>query len=308
MPDSPDENISIHAPAKSIHSSVLPLRTSDNAHFELLCVKPAGSCQQLIYWLPAMGVPARHYLPLAEVLAERGIAVVIHEWRGIGSSDQRAGRRSNWGYRELLLHDVPAAMASVRTQWPQASIYLAGHSLGGQIAALYAALHPTSHAGLVLVASGAPYWRRYPQHVLIALGCMLAPVVAGLVGYLPGRRLGFAGNEARRLTADWARTARTGRYAQADVVPDMEARLASLQFPVLALRLRDDWLAPAGSLDWLLGKMSRAPHTLTLLTPDDLGGQPADHFGWMAAPTPIAERIVDWMHAQRTPAGIPPAT
>ena len=37
-----------------------------------------------------------------------GVAVVMHEWRGIGSSDRRAGRRCNWGYRELLQDDLPA--------------------------------------------------------------------------------------------------------------------------------------------------------------------------------------------------------
>lgn len=77
----------------------------------------------------------------------------------------------------------------------------------------------------------------------------------------------------------------------------MEARLASLQLPVLALRMRDDWLAPAGSLAWLLGKMPRAPHTIAVLTPEDMRGQPADHFGWMTAPTPIAERIAAWLLA-----------
>lgn len=308
MPDSPDANVSTRRPATTSRHTMLPINTSDKVCFELLSVQPERPWQQLLYWLPAMGVPARHYLPLAEALAERGIAMVIHEWRGIGSSNQRAGRRTNWGYRELLLEDLPCAMDEVRAQWPQASLYLAGHSLGGQLAALYAALHPTRHAGLVLVASGAPYWRCYPQHVLIALGCMLAPVVAGLVGYLPGRRIGFAGNEARRLTADWARTARTGRYATADLAENLEGCLALLQLPVLALRLRDDWLAPAASLAWLLGKMPRAPKSLTVLTPDDISGQAADHFGWMAAPAPVAERIAKWMAARPTPADVLLAT
>ena len=298
MPDSADQRASPPPPTATSRHSVVPVTTPDTAYFELLVVQPEHSWQQLVYWLPAMGVPARHYLPLAEALAERGIAMVVHEWRGIGSSDQRAGRDVNWGYRELLLDDLPPAMDAVHAQWPQASMHLAGHSLGGQIASLYAALHPKRHAGLVLVASGAPYWRRYPQHVLIALGCMLAPLVAGLVGYLPGRRIGFAGNEARRLTGDWARTARSGSYAQPDVATDMDGRLAQLQLPVLALRLRDDWLAPAGSVTWLLGKMPRAPQTMTVLTPDELEGQPADHFGWMPSPAPVAQRIADWMAAQ----------
>lgn len=275
--------------------AVFPVNTSDGAYFELLCVQPERPWQQMLYWLPAMGVPARHYLPLAEALAGRGIAVVIHEWRGIGSSDQRAGRRTNWGYHELLLSDLPAGMGCVRSQWPAAPIYLAGHSLGGQIACLYAALHPLQHAGMILVASGAPYWRCFRQHLIVALGAVLAPVVAAVAGYLPGRRIGFAGNEARRLTADWARTARSGRYAQADVAPDVEARLASLQLPVLALRLRDDWIAPARSLAWLLGKLPRTPQTVSVLAPEDMRGQAADHFGWMTAPMPIAENIVRWV-------------
>jgi predicted alpha/beta hydrolase len=298
MPAFPAKNALPSVLPKANRHAVMPVTTTDGAYFELLCVQPGRSWSQLVYWLPAMGVPARHYLPLAEALAARGIAVVIHEWRGIGSSDQRAGRHSNWGYRELLMDDVPAAMAVVRAHWPEKSLYLGGHSLGGQIASLYAALHPTRYAGMVLVASGAPYWRCYRQHVLIALGCMLAPVVAGVVGYLPGRRIGFAGNEARRLTSDWARTARTGRYSKDDVAPDMDGRLASLQLPVLALRMRDDWLAPAGSLAWLLGKMPLSPQTVTMLAPENMAGQAADHFSWMQAPTPIAERIAAWMSAR----------
>jgi len=249
----------------------------------------------MLYWLPAMGVPARHYLPMAEALAAHGIAMVIHEWRGIGSSDRRASRRSNWGYRELLLDDLPPAMAAVQAQWSGKARLIGGHSLGGQIASLYAALHPGEYAGIALVASGAPYWRAYPNSLLIKLGCMLAPLAANLRGYLPGRRIGFAGNEARGLTSDWARSARNGRYSATGMSQNLDELLAAVQLPIFALRLRDDWLVPKASLEWLLGKMSQSHSTVGVLTPEDLDGQPADHFNWMKAPALVVERLAEWM-------------
>ena len=49
------------------------------------------------------------------MLAAQGIAVFVHEWRGNGSSTQRAGRRQDWGYRELLgtiLNKIPVPAQS----------------------------------------------------------------------------------------------------------------------------------------------------------------------------------------------------
>jgi len=275
--------------------TVLPLAMADGARAELLCVAPDGEPRAAVYWLPAMGVPAKHYLPLAAALAARGVAVALHEWRGIGSSSLRAGRRSDWGYRELLEIDLPAGFAAMRARWPQARPWLGGHSLGGQLACLYAALHPDEMTGLALVASGAPYWRCFRRGAVIGLAYALAPVLAALLGHLPGRRIGFGGNEAHGVVADWARSGRTGRYAAAAMDTDFEQRLAELDRPVLALRLRDDWLGPAASLDWLLGKMPHALRRHAQITPDDLVGQPADHFGWMKTPAAIAARIVDWI-------------
>jgi predicted alpha/beta hydrolase len=278
-------------------SSALPLAMADGARAELLCVATDGEPRDAVFWLPAMGVPARHYLPLANALAGHGVAVALHEWRGIGSSSLRASHRCNWSYRELLQLDLPAGMAALRAHWPRARVWIGGHSLGGQLACLYASLYPQEIAGITLVASGAPYWRRFRHGALIGLAYVLAPALATLCGHLPGRRIGFGGNEARGVAADWARSGRTGRYAAAGMDEDFEQRLAALELPVLAQRLRDDWLGPAASLDWLLGKMPHALRRHELVAPNDLGGNPADHFGWMKTPDAIARRMAEWIAA-----------
>lgn len=283
--------------AAGIQPVAIPVAVADGSRFELLCAQPTGDWRRLLYWIPAMGIPARHYLPLAEALAAHGVAVAVHEWRGIGSSNRRAGRACDWGYRELLQDDLPAGLAVLRARWPQATCWLGGHSLGGQLGSLYASLHPAEFAGLLLVASGAPYWRRFRHGWLIGAAYVLAPWLAGLLGYLPGRRIGFGGNEARGVIADWSRTGRTGRYAAAGMTRDFEQQLASLQLPLLALRLRDDWLAPQASLDWLLGKLGPSERSVEVITPQDLSGT-ADHFGWMKTPAPIAARIARWLAAQ----------
>ena len=146
-----------------------------------------------------------------------------------------------------------------------------------------------------LVASGAPYWRRFRHGWLIGAAYALAPWLAALVGHLPGRRIGFGGNEARGVIADWARSGRSGRYAAAGMKQDFERLLAALQLPVLALRLRQDWLGPPASLAWLLGKLGPGARRVETISRDDLDGAPADHFGWMKTPAPVASRIADWL-------------
>jgi predicted alpha/beta hydrolase len=293
-----DRPTAIAPAATTVEPTVIPVSTADGARFELLAVLPSGNWRQLLYWVPAMGIPARHYLPLAEALAARGFAVVVHEWRGIGSSNRRAGRHSNWGYRELLGDDLPAGMAAVCERWPQADCWLGGHSLGGQLATLYASLHPSAFAGLLLVASGAPYWRRFRHGWLIGVAYALAPLLAGVVGHLPGRRIGFGGNEARGVIADWSRSGRTGRYVVDGMAQDFERQMAALRLPLLALRLQDDWLGPPASLDWLLGKLGPAERTVEVITPQDMAGLPADHFGWMKTPAAVATHIARWISAQ----------
>jgi predicted alpha/beta hydrolase len=261
---------------------------------DLLMRAPAEADGMLLVWLPAMGVPARHYQPLASALASHGLGVALHEWRGIGSSSVRAGRHDDWGYRELLTQDLPALLEACRRQHPRARLVLGGHSLGGQLACLFAGLQPEDVQGLVLVGSGTPYWRGFrPWGLPLRVMFSLIPWAARLRGHFPGRKLGFGGNEARGVVTDWAHSGRTGRYGARGMAQDLEHALRRQQQPLLALRLGEDRLGPEASLRHLLRKMPHAPSETQVL--DDAAiGAPADHFAWMKTPQAVAERIAAW--------------
>jgi len=250
----------------------MPVTSTDGASAELILMRaptPLPGSPYLL-WLPALGVPARHYLPLAQALARLGVGVALHEWRGLGSSDRRAGRRCDWGYRQLL-DDIDSSASIAAAAWSGGRWWVGGHSLGGQFACLLASRVPAAH----------PHWVR--------LAYLAAPWLARLVGYLPGRRIGFGGNEARGVISDWAATGRTGCYGGHGINEDLEYLLAAQRAPVLALRVTGDWLVPAASLDFLLEKMPHAQAHVDVLA--DRPGMDAAHFGWMKQPDEVAHRF-----------------
>ena len=271
----------------------IPLHAADGHRWTLAGRVPERPRAALL-WLPALGTGARHYLPFAQALADRGVAAYVHEWRGSGSSSLRAGRDCDWGYGELLELDLPASAAAVQRQHPGLETILGGHSLGGQLACCLLGMAPGTAQRIWLVASGAPYWRAFPfpYRPLLPLVYRFLPWLAQRRGALPGRSIGFGGNEARGLIRDWARTGLTGAYAASGLGADLEAGMARLRVPVQALVMASDWLGPESSLRFLLSKLPSAPAQVETFN-DAMLGTRADHFAWMKHPDAIADTLAN---------------
>ena len=248
-----------------------------------------------LLWLPALGVPARKYDRLGAALAARGIALGVHEWRGTGAHPARPSRRHDWGYRELLVEDIPATRSALSAAHPGLPLLYGGHSIGAQFAVMAAALHGGAE-GLVAVGSGVPHWRLFPTPLRWLVGVFghALPPLTRAVGSYPGHRLGFAGREAGQLMRDWAQTVRRGHYDGLPGLPErLGERISALQVPFLGVRLAEDRLVPAASLQALISATGSRSASERLLDKGHLGVA-ADHFAWMREPRAVADAIAGW--------------
>jgi predicted alpha/beta hydrolase len=254
----------------------------------------------VIICMPAMGVSARHYGSLAEALARLGWNVITADLRGNGQSRIRAGRGCDFGYQDMVIYDWPAVVAKAASLFPHSSRILFGHSLGGQLSALYMARAPGEISGLILVSAPSVYYRGWPLPLSLGLLFLsqMSRLIAQVLGYFPGRRLGFGGTEARTVVKDWAYAVRTGQYAPKNADCNYEELMHAIIAPVLAISFCDDRFSPKKAVDNFCSKMSAADITRWHLAPGQIGRKAMGHMGLLRPPELLVEIISDWLTAK----------
>ncbi len=245
--------------------------------------------------LPAMGVKAAYYKPLAEQLTRLGHDVMLCDLRGQGTSNRKAPK-AKFGYREILELDMPAYVKAARKHCPDKTRLFLGHSLGGHLSLMHAATRPAAVSALAIVASGSVYYKAYafPQNLKIWFGTQSSVFLSTLFGYFPGHKLGFGGKQPKRLMEDWARQGRTGQFAPTDSDLNYEEAMVELDLPVFALSLDDDKFAPHSATDHLVSKLKQAKLTRIRFTSSPQGPK-VDHFRWVKDSEDILNPLTKWL-------------
>ncbi|MFD0365264.1 alpha/beta fold hydrolase [Nocardia sp. GCM10030253] len=279
-------------PIQMPDGSVVPVRLIPASGAHSHPVTPDAP-RPVVVMIPGLGVPAGYYELFAAGLAERGFDVAIGELRGQGDSKPRPSSSSAYGYHELASVDFPAIFEVVRDRFPASTPYLLGHSMGGQLAVLYASRIRGRLGGLILVASGSPYYRGFRglSGPGMLMGTTAISLTANIAGFWPGDRISLAGfgRQSRVLISDWARLSRTGRFVPVGADIDYEERIGRLKLPILSITMTDDDLAPPSSAEHLLGKMPKADVT-TWHQPEPLG-----HNGWIRQYRSTVDQIEKWL-------------
>ena len=263
----------------------------------------AGDQGPVLLMMPALGVAARFYDPLALALQAAGTPVLVMEQRGHGDSALRPSRRVDFGYREALEEDIPALLDWLDARHPGRPVVLMGHSLGAHYASMTAGLRPARVAGVVICAAGTAWHGAFSGRIRNQLRVLvlLIPLLTRALGYYPGDRVGFGGREASRLMRDWLQLARHNRYASMSMSEDLEAGIRAYAGPVLAVRMQDDEFAPEAALEAVLARYTSADLTRRVLDAAAIGDR-ADHFRWARSPAAVSTEITTWLRSRFPPA------
>ena len=237
---------------------------------------------------PALGVRASYYRKLCDALRDRGFATIAVDLPGQGESPARADRRTDWGYPSMIDH-YAAALRSVHEALPELPKYVVGHSIGGQVALMVAGTDVPALSGVVIVASGCPYWRTWDgvEAYRIRAATWTCGALARTLGVFPGDKVGFGGREPRTLMVQWAHAAQTGRYALGEF--DGDALLARPGPPTLAIRVEGDAWAPERSMRLTLDRMTQREVSFERWSGAPHGG---DHNRWPSEPGFVADRVL----------------
>lgn len=281
----------------------ITLTAADQHQFNTTVYPASSPGAPVLVFFSALGTPAKVYRQIGEAMAQQGVHFCAPDWRGIASSSVRAARDQDFGYRHLVELDMAAVVAAMRRRFNGSPLWLGGHSLGGQMALLYAATHPQQVAGAVLIASGSVHMPAYPLKMRLGIAAVLALArVAGpVLGYFPGDRLGFGGREAAGVMRDWGHVARTGRYQPHGSGVDYESALAQLQKPVLALNFAADTWSPAPAARALLDKLPAPSGEHWRWGAQDTGNIALDHYSWLKNAPLIAPAVARYIDRQKVP-------
>ncbi|WP_322750595.1 MULTISPECIES: alpha/beta fold hydrolase [unclassified Frankia] len=298
--DTPDGNVT-RRPSEFAALEAIPVTTDDNVTFVIRVLPQDDPTVPVALILPAMALKAKFYLPLAKTLHASGLSVAMCDLRAQGESTPGLDKKSAFGYREILEVDFPAVIKAVRSRFPQAPLYLFGHSLGGQLSVLYAASAPEDVAGVCIIGAGSVYWKAFgPKRWEALWKIQTIGLIARLRGYWPGGML-IGGAMAGGVMIDWARHSRTSRYQPRGTKRDYDQLLSELAIPVLAISLDGDRLGPRSNVDFLCGRMRSAKITPWHLD-DSAGVAHLDHFEWIKDSGIIGSAAASWIIDGQLPA------
>lgn len=217
-------------------------RRQEQIYFKLY--EPESHPRGLVALVHGAGEHSGRHAPLAEFLAGRGYAVLLHDLRGHGRSSGLKGHVDRF---DDYLDDLKALLDQVPLGGP---VFVLGHSLGGLVASAFAARFPESLSGLILSSPliglklVPPSWKvRLAQ----ALGGVLPRL--RLASNLPLDKLSHDPEVAPAYRADPYCSGLVSVRWFGEVVRKMaEIRGAApaLTVPALLLLAGDDWLADAG--------------------------------------------------------------
>jgi predicted alpha/beta hydrolase len=257
------------------------------------------SSKGVIVIAPALGVPRKIYRVFAEHCCDQGYAVICFDYRGsFPSANMKLHNQfqlQDWGCQ-----DLNATLDHAKSLPGGESIFLLGHSIGGQVAGL--AKNISNVKAMVCVASSFPYWKRWPVPQRLYIGLLfnlLTPLIAKLSQTFPSKAMGLSANNLpSNLVAQWASWMGKDSYLLDSSFGFDDQGYQQFCQPLLSFGFDDDSMVPEASFDKLLHAYSNAEITRRFVDTRSTGS--VAHMGFFKAKhkDSLWQETLEWLERQ----------
>lgn len=231
------------------------------------------------------GIPASHYHAYARYLALRGFETLTYDYRGIGRSRPHDLHGCDYRWDDWGTLDFEAAIQFMRKRHPKAKLKVVGHGTGGFIPGFA----PSARRIHRILAVGAhySYWRDYPanrRREMFLRWHVFMPFITFLLGYFPGRSLGWLEDLPRLIAYNWAfrRRDMEATHPRAHRAAIMN-RFEQVTAPILAVVVAGDEFGTEPAVKRSLRRYWGSTKLIVHLTPTDLLSHAVDHLGLFEA-------------------------
>lgn len=247
------------------------------------------SLQPVVIINPATSVRCRYYSRFADFLHSHGFDVITYDYRGIGESRPPSLKGFEAGWIDWGRLDFEAVLQYTASTFPGQPIHVVAHSVGGFLIGLAASNHLVSR--VFTMGAQFAYWRDYARHRRLRLLLkwhVVMPALTALLGYFPGRRLGWLEDTPHGVVRDW--TARHPRfedaYRRGSLIlsaaerRELVERFAAMQGATLAVSVTDDEFGTVPAIRRLLRYYRNSPATHLHIPPESIGLGEIGHFAF----------------------------
>ena len=247
--------------------------------------RPAGNPVAAVVLNSATGAPHGYYRHFARwLVTNRNMACLTYDYSDFGASATQHPRRSDATMADWALVDQPAARVAMRNLLPDVPIWVVGHSLGAMLMPLQDGIEDVQR--MIGVASGLVHHTDHPwpyQMLARLFWFGHAPVLVWMLGYLPGRAIGFGSDLPAGVYWQWRRWCTTPD----SYLPEMGQELPKADWtrsgaPVSLFAFSDDDTIPPKCVARLQEVYSTANTSCMTLKPSDFGLSNVGHLGAFA--------------------------
>ena len=266
-----------------------------------------GRVRPVVIINAATSVRCRHYSRFADYLFAHGLDVITYDYRGIGESRPATLRGLKASWTDWGALDFEAMLQRAARDYPGQPIDVVAHSFGGCAIGLAASGQLIRR--VVTVGAQFAYWRDYAPAArwkMFGKWHLIMPLLTGLYGYFPGKRLGWLEDTPAGVVRDWSTpTARYEKRPSGRKLPALPFSRVKAQ--ILAVSLTDDPFGTVAAIERLLAYFSASARTHLRLAPEDIDESEVGHFAFFRSQYqeklwPIA---LNWLEKGELMAGTP---